>query len=92
MASTTVDSANDEKKVISDQDPEFGRTGRAPTPDSRSGSIRDVETTGPNGIPSAPDDAGSSLPFSKARCIALVATVTGACFLNVSTTQGDRTL
>lgn len=29
------------------------------------------------------DDGKSELPFSKARCIALVATVTGASFLNV---------
>lgn len=31
------------------------------------------------------DDTKPTLPFSKARCIALVATVTGASFLNVST-------
>ena len=30
------------------------------------------------------EKTSSSLPFSKARCIALVATVTGAAFLNVS--------
>lgn len=30
------------------------------------------------------DTEKSTLPFSKARCIALVATVTGASFLNVS--------
>jgi hypothetical protein len=32
-------------------------------------------------------DEGSSLPFSKARCIALVATVTGASFMNTLSTQ-----
>jgi hypothetical protein len=37
------------------------------------------------------DDDGTKLPFSKARSIALVATLTGASFLNVgSTTKGEN--
>ena len=36
------------------------------------------------------DDDESKLPMSKARCIALVATVTGAAFLNVSASHGTR--
>jgi hypothetical protein len=34
--------------------------------------------------PSGAETGDTALPFSKARCIALVATVTGASFLNVS--------
>jgi hypothetical protein len=43
-------------------------------------SIKDEEVaTGRKGE----EKKGNGLPFSKARCIALVATVTGAAFLNV---------
>jgi hypothetical protein len=35
------------------------------------------------------DEKESSLPFSKARCIALVATVTGASFLNILSLQSS---
>jgi hypothetical protein len=38
----------------------------------------------PSGGLTEDDDEHQKLPFSKARCIALVATVTGASFLNVS--------
>lgn len=37
-----------------------------------------------NGDSAGNDDGERALPFSKARCIALVATVAGASFLNVS--------
>lgn len=37
-----------------------------------------------HGDESPKDDEQPPLPFSKARCIALVATLTGASFLNVS--------
>lgn len=40
-------------------------------------SVKDLELAAGEGR------EGNGLPFSKARCIALVATVTGAAFLNV---------
>ncbi len=50
----------------------------------------DEESTSPGSVASGEDEQGEEvqdakpgLPFSKARCIALVATVTGASFLNV---------
>lgn len=49
-------------------------------------SVQDMEIGAREGGNDGGDgeDNASGLPFSKARCIALVATVTGAAFLNVS--------
>jgi hypothetical protein len=83
MASNTVENEIDEKKAISVRDPEFEGVARAPTSGFESVSIRE-DATGPDDTVQPADEPGSGLPFSNARCIALVATVTGASFLNVS--------
>lgn len=73
----------DEKKAISAPDPDTGEISNAPASGSESVSIRE-ETSGIDDTVQPTVEPGSGLPFSKARCIALVATVTGASFLNVS--------
>lgn len=55
---------------------------QAPRPLSARKSDVDIEDV-ENGLASE----GSELPFSKARCITLVATVAGAAFLNVRVPQ-----
>lgn len=56
-------------------------TNPLPTSDESS-SIRSVTPGGDNEAVTTPPP--TQLPFSKGRCIALVLTVTGAAFLNVS--------
>ncbi len=58
---------------------------RSPTSDrSRSPSVRSREDSNAQNVSDESwDDGEPKLPMSKARCIALVATVTGAAFLNV---------
>lgn len=82
MPSPAIDSGMDEKKAIPVLGPEFGRVSPAPTSASESVSIRE-EADAVDNAAQPPEEAVSGLPFSKARCIALVATVTGASFLNV---------
>jgi hypothetical protein len=79
----TADSGLDEKKAVSDRDAEFGGVVRTATSGSESVSIRDDGAGSVGAVPPA-EEPGLGPPFSKARCIALVATVTGASFLNVS--------
>jgi hypothetical protein len=67
-----------EKSVALFSEKETG--GALPPPSSEDAEVSDVAEV-------AEDDSQnltSGLPFSKARCIALVATLTGASFLNVS--------
>ena len=60
-------------------------------PSSRSPSVRTREVVvAAQARGNEPDDGESELPMSKGRCIALVATVTGAAFLNVSGSHGAR--
>ncbi|KAI1174883.1 major facilitator superfamily transporter [Nemania sp. FL0916] len=70
----------------------------AAAPDSAIGKLSDTEaeiTTGEKiaaggvteSAPDVPGDEAPALPFSKARCIALVATTTGASFLNTLSGQ-----
>ena len=73
MAAKTGDSDPDEKAVVATQ---------APTSDE-SVTSREVATDNEQNQ----DEDKPQLPFSKARCIALVATVTGASFMNVSCPQ-----
>jgi hypothetical protein len=82
MASNTVGNEIDEKKAISGRDPEVGGVAGAPISGSDSVSVR--EDAAGDGAVQPADEPASALPFSKGRCIALVATVTGASFLNVS--------
>ncbi len=66
---------------------------RLPTsdPSSRPPSVRTREDVAAAQVPgNEHDDGEPKLPMSKARCIALVATVTGAAFLNVSGPHGAR--
>ena len=71
--------------VADEKEKELGES-RSPTSDrSASPSVRNQEHANPaNEEPHDDDDDEPKLPMSKARCIALVATVTGAAFLNVS--------
>lgn len=46
-------------------------------------SAKDEENISSGAVPAGDAEGGSNLPFSKARCIALVLTVTCAAFLNV---------
>ena len=86
MTYNTVDRNMDEKRALSVRDPALGGVDGAPTSGSASVSIREeTAAAAANGTVQPPVEPGSGLPFSKARCIALVATVTGASFLNVST-------
>jgi hypothetical protein len=50
------------------------------------GAQRAPSASGTDSVIAEVDEQKSGLPFSKLRCIALVLTVTGASFLNVSTT------
>ena len=60
-------------------------------PSSRPPSVRTREVVvAAQARGNEPDDGESELPLSKGRCIALVATVTGAAFLNVSDSHGAR--
>lgn len=76
-------------------------------PDRSEAWAKEKRETGPASKPNSDesitsDDAGTvdeivqeqppALPFSKARCIALVATVAGASFLNVSKTRPEYLL
>lgn len=81
MTADTTDGASDEKKPVSADETEGGGVMPVATAGAESVSIRE---DGDVGALQPPQEPGSGLPFSKARCVALVGTVTGASFLNVS--------
>jgi len=71
----------DKVGVAQEQEKGLGKAGRPPTSDGSalSDAIEDVVAN-----VGEEDEQPAGLPFSKGRCIALVLTVTGAAFLNVS--------
>lgn len=73
MATTTSAAGLEEKSL--------GGAARSPTSDSESVLSQAVESAA---VGADGEEQPAGLPFSKARCIALVITVTGAAFLNVS--------
>ena len=68
-----------EKEYMSEKEDAHAQ---APRPLSARKSDVDIED-----VENGPASERSELPFSKARCITLVATVTGAAFLNVRILQ-----
>jgi hypothetical protein len=79
-------SGPDEKKAVVGRDAEFGGAVRSATSGSDSASVRvdPASAVAAGGsVQPVTEERAPGLPFSKARCIALVATVTGASFLNV---------
>jgi hypothetical protein len=68
-----------EKEYTSEKEDAYAQAPRSLSARKSDVDIEDVE----NG----PASERSELPFSKARCITLVATVTGAAFLNVRISQ-----
>lgn len=78
----SVITKSDPPPVVASDDVEKG-TNPLPTSDEAS-SIRSVTPGGDNEAVTTPPTPPTQLPFSKGRCIALVLTVTGAAFLNVS--------
>ena len=81
----------DKKMAVSLRDATFGGAAEDKAPTSGSDTISDREdaaaAAGSDGAVQPAEENTNGLPFSKARCIALVATVTGASFLNVSLTS-----
>jgi len=73
MATPTSAAAIEEKSL--------GGAAQSPTSDSESVLSQVVENAG---VGADGEEQPVGLPLSKARCIALVITVTGAAFLNVS--------
>ena len=77
----------DEKAEVTGVDKEQGNGHVSAEPTSEESSVvgDDIVESANNNNNLAGDDESESqkLPFSKGRCIALVATVTGASFLNV---------
>lgn len=82
MAASTADGALDEKKAVSAREAECGGVVPTATSGAKSGSVRG-DGPGADDAVQSPGEPGPALPFSRARCIALVGTVTGASFLNV---------
>lgn len=78
--SITTAAGLDKAELPSDAEKGLGGASRSPTSDDESLEVVDDNVADPGRQNQTP----AGLPFSKGRCIALVITVTGAAFLNVS--------
>ncbi|KAB5532569.1 major facilitator superfamily domain-containing protein [Coniochaeta sp. 2T2.1] len=89
MASTATATEPDDKKAVAVRDAAFAdrAADKAPTSGSDTVSVRESAAAGSDGAVQSPWENLNGLPFSKSRCIALVAAVTGASFMNTLSIQ-----
>ena len=85
MSSKLDNNPNDEKLALPPQDKELGET--PPPPTSAEPVNTAPEVSDDDDDLSHDDGRPKTLPFSKGRCIALVATLTGASFMNTLSLQ-----